>query len=58
MNTRQDSYTLDAAVFKGGETEFFGVGQGTIDVKSEKAFTARGSVSGNTWIATLMEGSR
>ena len=53
------SYVLDAsAVFKGDNAELHGVGQGTIDVKSEKAFTARCFVSGNTWIATLMEGSR
>lgn len=53
------SYTLDAsAVFKGSTREFSGVGQGTIDVKADKAFTARGCVSGSTWIATLMEGSR
>ena len=53
------SYVLDAsAVFKGDNAELHGVGQGTIDVKSEKAFTARGCVSGNRWIATLVEGSR
>ena len=53
------SYVLDAsAVFKGDSAELHGVGQGTIDIKSEKAFTARGCVSGNRWIATLVEGSR
>jgi hypothetical protein len=53
------TYVLDAsAVFKGDNAELHCVGQGTIDVKSEKAFTARGCVSGNRWIATLMEGSR
>jgi hypothetical protein len=53
------NYVLDtSAVFKGDNAELHGVGQGTIDVKPEKAFTARGCVNGNTWIATLMEGSR
>jgi hypothetical protein len=53
------NYVLDtSAVFKGDNAELHGVGQGTIDVKPEKAFTARSCVNGNTWIATLMEGSR
>jgi hypothetical protein len=53
------SYVLDVStVFKGDNAELHGACQGTIDVKSEKAFTARGCVSGNRWIATLMDGSR
>lgn len=54
----QHSYTIDArAVFKSGEelVEYAGVGQGMINVESQKSFDVQGSISGSTWLVTMVE---
>lgn len=54
------SYHLESSAifrFDGANREFTGVGQGTIDVRPGKVFSARGGVSGDTWLVSLEEGS-
>jgi hypothetical protein len=52
------SYTAEAAaVFEteGELVEYYGVGQGAIDVEGGKTFELAASVSGNTWLVTLLD---
>ncbi|RZB28978.1 MAG: hypothetical protein AEth_01582 [Candidatus Argoarchaeum ethanivorans] len=56
----QISYSLvSAAVFdiNGELFEYNGVGQGIITVEQGKDFSLYGSVSGNTWLITIIEGT-
>lgn len=57
----QYSYTVEAtAVFnvQGQLLRYPGVGQGLLDVEANKVFDLAGSVSGNTWLITIMEASQ
>ena len=52
------SYMVDAkAVFKSGGqlVEYSGVGEGIINVESQKNYELQGSVSGNTWLVVMVE---
>jgi hypothetical protein len=54
----QYSYSIDVrAVFRSGEelVEYAGVGQGMINVEPKKNYDVQGTISGNTWLVTLVE---
>jgi hypothetical protein len=57
-NPGQHSYTAEAtAVFnaEGNLIQYTGVGQGMIDVEPGKTYSLRGSISGNTWLVSIVE---
>jgi len=56
----QISYSLASAAvlnINGELFEYNGVGQGIINVEQGKDFSLHGSVSGNTWLITMIEGT-
>ena len=55
----QYSYTAEAAAIfhaEGGLREYFGAGQGVIEVEAGKIFDLVASMSGDTWLISLMDG--
>jgi hypothetical protein len=55
----QYSYTAEAAAvfdIEGELIEYYGAGQGMIEVEADKVFDLMASFSGNTWLISLMDG--
>jgi hypothetical protein len=54
----QYSYTAEAAAvfdIEGQLVEYYGAGQGMIQVEAGKIFDLTASISGNTWFISLMD---
>lgn len=49
------SYTVNAVALFSNQQTFFGTGQGIIEVGEGKEYDLQASISGSTWLVTLVE---